>query len=33
MTFRGAGDRTLFASLQRSREWGFLGALSFVIIQ
>jgi hypothetical protein len=30
--FRGTGDRVLFASLDRTREWGFFVAVSFGLI-
>lgn len=31
--FRGAGNRTLFAATQRSRQWGLLLAVSFGVLQ
>jgi hypothetical protein len=31
--FRGSGDRTLFASLDHTRDWGFFMAVSFSLIQ
>lgn len=31
--FRGGGDRTLFAGVERTREWGFLLAVSFAIMR
>jgi hypothetical protein len=31
--FRGSGDRLLYASLDRTREWGFFVAVSFGVVQ